>query len=230
MTTSRERAFLFLGAALAIAALVTWVLGWTQSGCGFSGCVPGGSTNAVQYNATGSFGGTGPGTAITVLHGNASAPPSFGAVDLMADVTNQLPMGSGGTGVSTAAANQLLVSSGSAWNAVTVPDCTSASGNHLNYAQGTGSFGCSASSTGILSGTTGSIGGGLLAVGGCTSGTVSVTGASTSMVAMASPNTYPGDGIWWDAQVTSSNTVTVKVCVAVLSTPTAGTYNVRVIP
>lgn len=80
-----------------------------------------------------------------------------------------------------------------------------------------------------LGGTTGSIGGGALLAGACTSGTVSVTGATTSMVAVANPNTYPGDGSEWEAYVSSSNTVTVKVCAIVALTPTASTYNVRVI-
>lgn len=80
-----------------------------------------------------------------------------------------------------------------------------------------------------LSGTSGSIGGGALLAGACTSGTVSITGATTSMVAIAAPNTYPGDGNIWSAQVTSANTVTVRVCAVIASTPTASTYNVRVI-
>ena len=81
----------------------------------------------------------------------------------------------------------------------------------------------------ILSGTTDSIGGSQLGIAGCTSGTVAVTGATTAMVAVASPNTYPGDGILWDAQVTSAGNVTVKVCAIALLTPTSSTYNVRVL-
>ncbi len=81
----------------------------------------------------------------------------------------------------------------------------------------------------VLSGTTGSVGGSALAAGACTSGTATVTGAATSMAAAASPNTYPGDGIIWDGQVTSANTVTVKVCAIVALTPAASTYNVRVL-
>jgi len=80
-----------------------------------------------------------------------------------------------------------------------------------------------------LSGTSASIGGGALAAGACASGTASVTGATTSMVATSSPNTYPGDGAVWSSQVTSANTVTVRVCAIVALTPTASTYNVRVI-
>jgi hypothetical protein len=81
----------------------------------------------------------------------------------------------------------------------------------------------------ILSGTTGSIGGGLLTAGSCASGTATITGATTSMTAIADPNTYPGDGNVWSADVTSANTVTVRVCAIVALTPIASTYNVRVI-
>ena len=80
-----------------------------------------------------------------------------------------------------------------------------------------------------LSGVSGSIGGGALAGGACASGTVSITGATTSMVATADPNTYPGDGAEWQAYVSAAGTVTVKVCALVALTPTASTYNVRVL-
>lgn len=80
-----------------------------------------------------------------------------------------------------------------------------------------------------LTGTSASIGGGLLTVGTCASGTATVAGATTSMVAVASPNTYAGDGDYWVAYVSSANTVTVKVCATATLTPGATTYNVRVI-
>lgn len=79
-----------------------------------------------------------------------------------------------------------------------------------------------------LSGTTGSIGGGALLAGACTSGTVAVTGSTTAMAVSASPVTYPGDGNYWLAYVSTAGTVTVKVCGAVAGTPTASAYNVRV--
>ena len=78
-------------------------------------------------------------------------------------------------------------------------------------------------------GTTGSIGGSLLAAGACSSGTVSITGAASGMAAVATPGTYPGDGNYWLAYVSAANTVTVKICAAVAGTPGASTYNVRVL-
>lgn len=93
----------------------------------------------------------------------------------------------------------------------------------------TASGACTGGLSPVLSGTTGSIGGGLLTAGSCTSGTVSIGSSTTSMVALADPNTYPGDGLIWDAQITSNGTATVKVCAIVALTPAASTYNVRVI-
>ncbi|MDE3023308.1 MAG: hypothetical protein KGI54_15915 [Pseudomonadota bacterium] len=80
-----------------------------------------------------------------------------------------------------------------------------------------------------LSAVTASIGGAALIAGACTSGTVSVSGASTSMVALTDPNTYPGDGVVYSAYISSPGIVTVKVCAIIGLTPTASTYNVRVI-
>ena len=79
-----------------------------------------------------------------------------------------------------------------------------------------------------LSGATSTITPGALLAGACASGTVTLTGATTSMVATASPVTYPGDGNYWLAYVSAANTVTVKVCAAVADTPTASVFNVSV--
>jgi hypothetical protein len=82
-----------------------------------------------------------------------------------------------------------------------------------------------------LTGTTGSIGGSALTAGTCASGTASVANATTSMAVSADPVTYPGDAFDWKAYVSAAGTVTVKVCtnLAAGGTPTASTYNVRVI-
>lgn len=77
--------------------------------------------------------------------------------------------------------------------------------------------------------TTGTIGGGSLSAGACTSGTVNVSNAATTMAVAASPATYPGDGAFWHGYVSSAGTVTLKVCEAVAATPTASVYNVRVL-
>lgn len=81
----------------------------------------------------------------------------------------------------------------------------------------------------VLSGTSASLGGGALAAGACTSGTVAITGAAVGMDAHATPSTYPGDGSEWAAYVSAANTITVKVCAIIALTPTASVYNVRVL-
>jgi len=81
----------------------------------------------------------------------------------------------------------------------------------------------------VLSGTTGSLGGSALTAGTCSSTTVTISGATTSMTATASPSSDPGSGYYWLAFVSASNTVTVRICAAASGTPTSTTYNVRVI-
>lgn len=105
---------------------------------------------------------------------------------------------------------------------------TEASLTGFVYCNGSGGR-CTASTNNGLAATSASIGGASLAAGACASGTATVTGATTSMVAQASPTTYPGDGNVWHAYVSAANTVTVKVCAIVTGTPTASTYNVRVL-
>ncbi len=80
-----------------------------------------------------------------------------------------------------------------------------------------------------LKGVSASIGGTALTAGTCTSGTVNITGVTTSMVAVVNPTTYPGDGAEWEAYVSAAGVVTIKVCALVALTPIASTYDVRVI-
>jgi len=103
-------------------AAPTWktILGVANGGTGLASGTDGG---VLAYTATGVIsssgllgnnqlvlgggaGGTpkttvGLGTTTSVLHGNAVGAPSFGAVDLTADVSNILPITSGGTGSGT---------------------------------------------------------------------------------------------------------------------------------
>lgn len=85
--------------------------------------------------------------------------------------------------------------------------------------------------TGYGSGTTGSIGGAIVGVG-CDTGTVTINGATTSMVpvVVASTSGAPGAGFTATGQVTGANTVTVSVCAPVSLTPTSSTYIVRLLP
>lgn len=82
-----------------------------------------------------------------------------------------------------------------------------------------------------LSGTTGSIGGSELSAGQAASGHVSIAGASTSMACVASPagGSDPGDSFVPKCRISAVGTVTVSIVATVAGTPTATTYNVRVI-
>jgi hypothetical protein len=82
----------------------------------------------------------------------------------------------------------------------------------------------------LMTGTTASMGGSLLVLGGCNTTTVTVSGATTSMVAVTSPVTTLANGIQWQAAVTSANTVTVYECALLSITPASTPFNVRVIP
>lgn len=106
----------------------------------------------------------------------------------------------------------------------------SANGNHWTCTGGAWKL---ASSGAPLSGTTGSIGGSLLAVGSSASGTVTITGATVGMVCTAQPsdgtNMY-ALGANVGCTVTAANTVTVNVVAIITLTPASKTYSVRVIP
>lgn len=83
-----------------------------------------------------------------------------------------------------------------------------------------------------MGGTTSSIGGSALLLGACASGTATVTGATTGQNAIAntSDGSFLGSSFSIQANVSSSNTVTVNVCALVAGTPASKTYNVRVVP
>ena len=82
-----------------------------------------------------------------------------------------------------------------------------------------------------LSATTGSIGGSALGAGACASGTATLTGVSTAMTETTTPAADPGAGFTWQAFMSATDTVTVRVCnfTAGSLTPTAEAYNVRAI-
>lgn len=103
------------------------------------------------------------GTATTVLHGNASGGPSFGAVDLTADVSGILPRANGGTGLNAAGSSgNVLTSNGTNWvssapatsGTVTTVSVVSANGlaGTVATATSTPAITLSTTITGILSG------------------------------------------------------------------------------
>ncbi len=84
---------------------------------------------------------------------------------------------------------------------------------------------------GVLSGTTGAIGGSALAAGACTTGSTMVNGAAagTPVEVSASDGSLPSGLVMLRAAVTATNTVTVQVCAVGAVTPAAVSYNVRVV-
>lgn len=70
----------------------------------------------------------------------------------------------------------------------------------------------------------------VVAVNPCATTTVTVTGATTAMTAVASPagGVSPGNNVQWQAWVSAANTVTVQECALLGLTTTSTTYNVRV--
>ena len=105
---------------LAAGSIATGTLGVNRGGTGLSSGTSGGilgftasgtlsSSGLLAQNQLMVGGGAGAtpstlgslGTSTTVLHGNASGAPSFGAVSLTNDVTGTLGVGSGGLGISS---------------------------------------------------------------------------------------------------------------------------------
>jgi hypothetical protein len=87
-------------------------------------------------------------------------------------------------------------------------------------------------SSSTLCATSGSIGGGLLAVGASASGTVTVTGAGIGSICFAQPSDGSDMialGAIPSCTVTAPNTVVVRVLAIITLTPAAKTYNIRVI-
>jgi hypothetical protein len=82
----------------------------------------------------------------------------------------------------------------------------------------------------ILSGTTGSIGGGLLTVGLTATGTVAVSGAAVGDPVIASPSdgSLVSSLVALTATVTATDVVTVQLAAVATVTPAAKTYNVKV--
>ncbi len=109
-----------------------------------SGATPGVPTFRALVNADLPLSGASAGT-YTKLTVNTRGVVTTGATaSLATDFTGTLPVGNGGTGLTTAGADSLLVSTGAAFVARTLPDCTS---GLLGYATATDLFSCPANLT-----------------------------------------------------------------------------------
>lgn len=85
--------------ATSTSVLTTGTLPNTAGGTGQSSAF---TQYGITYaSTTTALATTAAGTSTTVLHGNASGAPTFGAVSLTADVSGTLPVGSGGSGAVT---------------------------------------------------------------------------------------------------------------------------------
>jgi hypothetical protein len=132
------------------------------------------------------------GTSITVLHGGS--PPTWGAVTLTTDVSGILPVANGGTNLSTATDDNLMVGNGTTWQTKALPNCTDTGGQHLNYDTASNTFIC---------GTSGGGGGG----GGDFSTITTATNTTATMtVGTGAEITFSGSGIV-DANQFNGNTV-----------------------
>ena len=128
------------------AAMAVTVLSVPQGGTG-----AGTLTGILKGNGTSAFTVATPGT--DYLTGNQTITLSgditgSGATGITTSYNGTVPFGKGGTGLTTAADDTTLVSSGAAWVASALPNCTDATGNHLNYTASTNSFSCGTSSSG----------------------------------------------------------------------------------
>jgi hypothetical protein len=149
--------------------------------------------------------------------------------------SSTLAVANGGTNLTAAADDNVMVGNGTTWQSKALTTCTDTAGQHLNYDASTNVFSCGVSIPAAdtpLRGATGSIGGGALTAS-CASGTATVTGAATGahyVSASPSVDITGGNTTAFSvlAYVSSSSTVTVRVCGT--GTPTSTTYNVVYIP
>lgn len=135
--------------------------------------------------------------------------------------------------------NQIWMCDGTAWNIVagqtgaTGPQGATGDPGATGATGGIGPTGpTGAAGSTYLKGTTGTITGTLLAVGGFDSGTATISGAVTGTPCTASTTdgSNPSSSVVVACIVTSTNTATVTLTAILIATPASKSYNVRVYP
>jgi hypothetical protein len=134
--------------ATSASVLATGTLPNTAGGTGQSSAF---TQYGVTYaSTTTALATTSAGTSSTLLHGNASGAPTFGAVALATEVSGQLPIANGGTGASTlAGANIALTNTAQTFTATQTFNGTSATAatKTLNIAEPANVVGSAPSAT-----------------------------------------------------------------------------------
>jgi hypothetical protein len=204
-----------LSSTLAVTSGGTGLTSGTSGGVPyFSGASAISSSAALTANALIVGGGAGAapaplaslGTATTVLHGNASGAPTFGAVSLSADVSGTLPVANGGTGQTSYTDGQLLIGN-STGNTLTKATLTA--GTNVTITNGNGTITIAASGGGggspggspnqVQYNNAGAFGG----ISGFTTDGTRVTASTTIGVGGATPSTS-GSGITFPATQSAS--------------------------
>lgn len=192
---------------------------WASAGGGGGG-TPGGANFTIQYNNTGSFGGIGPGTATTVLHGNASGAGTFSAVSLTADVSGVLPIANGGTSC-TAATISCITNLGS----------VGGTASSSTFLRGDGTWAAPAGS-GNVTGPVSSIGDDLASFSGTSGTIIKDTGITQSSVVTLSGSqtltnktlTAPNLGTPTTLNLTNAVHLTPSTGLNATGTPSSSTY------
>lgn len=168
----------------------------------------GGSLPTISFEVNqANFIGSGQNTPITFSSGNAGT----GDTQLRRQAAGILQ-------VSTTALNSLgTLISGTVGVGTTTPD------SNLDVS-GTVRF------EGLSSFVTASISGAIVGLG-CDSVTTTYAGSplSSTTAFITTPQSYPGDGLTWQSYLSSSTTITTKLCSDVTVTPAASVYNVKII-
>lgn len=86
-------------------------------------------------------GGTGATTLTGVLHGNGTSAVTAGAASLTADVSGTLPIANGGTNLTAAADDNVMVGNATTWQSKALTSCSGAS-DAVTYNTSTNAFGC----------------------------------------------------------------------------------------